>query len=196
MEGSRLPLIQVPTTAGTGSEVTQISILTTGATAKMGIVSPQNLPDWAVLDGNLTLTVPKKITAYTGVDAMVHAIEAYTSKFKKNQLSDLLAEEALRILSSNIHTAVFDGNNAAARAQMLLGSMYAGMAFGNAPVAAVHALAYPIGSHFKVPHGFSNSLVLPQVMEFNAPAASHQYARLAPCTFPHILKGTDAQKTS
>ena len=135
----------------------------------MGIVGPQNLPDWAVLDGNLTLTVPKNITAYTGIDAMVHAIEGYTSKFRKNQLSDLLAEEALRILSKNIRTAVFEGNDAEARGQMLLGSMYAGMSFANAPVAAVHALAYPIGSHFKVPHGFSNSLVLPRVMEFNAP---------------------------
>ena len=84
MKGSRLPLVQVPTTAGTGSEVTQICILTTGAASKMGIVGPQNLPDWAVLDGNLTLTVPKNITAYTGVDAMVHAIEGYTSKFRKN----------------------------------------------------------------------------------------------------------------
>ena len=106
---SRLPLIQVPTTAGTGSEVTPISIIMTGATSKMGVVSPQLLPDWAVLDGNMTLSVPKTTTAHTGVDAMVHAIEAYTSKFKKNQLSDLLAKEALRILAKNIHTAVFDG---------------------------------------------------------------------------------------
>jgi len=109
---SRLPLIQVPTTAGTGSEVTPISIITTGATSKMGIVSASLLPDWAVLDGNITLTVPKATTAHTGVDAMVHAIEAYTSKFKKNQLSDLLAREALKILSANIHTAVHDGQNA------------------------------------------------------------------------------------
>ena len=96
----------------------------------------------------MTLTVPKSITAYTGVDAMVHAIEAYTSKFKKNELSDMLARKACRLLSENIYTATFDGKNTEARSKMLLGSMYAGMAFANAPVAAVHALAYPIGSHF------------------------------------------------
>ena len=147
--------------------------MTTGATSKMGVVSPQLYPDWAVLDGNLTLTVPKATTAYTGVDAMVHAIEAYTSKFKKNTLSDLLAREGARLLSENIHKATFEGNDAEARSKMLLGSMYAGMAFANAPVAAVHALAYPVGSHFKVPHGLSNSLVLPRVLEFNASSAAH-----------------------
>ena len=107
--GKRLPMVQVPTTAGTGSEVTPISIITTGATSKMGVVSPQMLPDWAVLDGNLTLSVPQHTTAHTGLDAMVHAIEAYTSRVKKNQLSDTLARESLRILSSNIHAAVYDG---------------------------------------------------------------------------------------
>jgi len=192
----RLPLIQVPTTAGTGSEVTPISIVTTGAASKMGVVSPQLLPDWAVLDGNLTLTVPQMTTAHTGVDAMVHAIEAFTCKTRKNVLSDMFAKEALRNLSANIHDAVFKGTEAAeARAGMLLGSMYAGMAFANAPVAAVHALAYPIGSHFKIPHGLSCSLMLPPVLEYNAPECAPLYAELAPIIFPDILADASGQLT-
>ena len=147
--GTRLPLVQVPTTAGTGSEVTPISIVTTGTNSKMGIVSPHLLPDAAVLDGNLTLSVPPLVTAATGIDAMVHAIEARTSALKKNPMSDVLAHEALRLLSANLRRVCEDGSNAEARADMLLGSCLAGMAFANAPVAAVHALAYPLGAHFK-----------------------------------------------
>jgi alcohol dehydrogenase class IV len=161
--GERLPLIQVPTTAGTGSEVTPISIVTTGENEKKGIVSPQLLPDWAVIDGELTLTLPAHITAATGIDAMVHAIEAFTSKLKKNPMSDMFALEALRLLGSNIRTVSSGGIHPQARGEMLLGSMYAGIAFANAPVAAVHALAYPIGARFHVPHGLSNSLMLPYV---------------------------------
>ena len=143
--------------------MTPISILTTGANEKKGIVSPILLPDWAVLDGELTVSLPSHVTAATGIDAMVHAIEAYTTKIKKNSLSDLLAKESLRLLGGNIRTVCSPqgAQNAQARGAMLLGSMYAGMAFANAPVGAVHALAYPIGSHFHVPHGLSNSLVLP-----------------------------------
>jgi alcohol dehydrogenase class IV len=159
--GARLPLIQVPTTAGTGSEVTPISIVTTGQSEKKGIVSPILLPDWAVLDGELTLSVPSDVTAATGIDAMVHAIEAYTSRIKKNPLSDLLAREALSLLGSNIREACRNGNNKIARSNMLLGSTYAGMSFANAPVGAVHALAYPIGAMFHVPHGLSNMIMLP-----------------------------------
>ena len=154
-------MIQVPTTAGTGSEVTPISIVTTGQSEKKGVVSPVLLPDWAVLDGELTLSVPSDVTAATGIDAMVHAIEAYTSRIKKNALSDLLAREALFLLGSNIREACTKGSNKAARSNMLLGSTYAGMAFANAPVGAVHALAYPIGATFHVPHGLSNMLMLP-----------------------------------
>jgi alcohol dehydrogenase class IV len=141
--GSRLPLVQVPTTAGTGSEVTPISIITTGLQEKKGVVSPQLLPDWAVLDGELTVSLPPHITAATGVDAMVHAIEAYTSRIRKNPLSDVLAKEALRLLGGNIRSVCTPngGLDASARGAMLLGSMYAGMAFANAPVGACHALA-------------------------------------------------------
>ena len=121
--GPRLPLIQVPTTAGTGSEVTQIAIITTGETTKMGVVSPVLLPDLAVLDAELTLGLPPAVTAATGIDAMVHAIEAYTSKIKKNPLSDLLAREALRLLAANLHEAVYNGRNREARQAMLLGAL-------------------------------------------------------------------------
>ena len=178
--GQRLPLIQVPTTAGTGSEVTQIAIITTGATTKMGVVSPILLPDLALLDADLTLGLPAHVTAATGIDAMVHAIEAYTSKLKKNPLSDMLAREALRLLAGNLDAVVEDGGNREARQAMLLGALLAGQAFANAPVAAVHALAYPLGGHFHIPHGLSNALVLPTVVEFNAPAAAPLYAELAP----------------
>jgi alcohol dehydrogenase class IV len=187
--GGRLPLVQVPTTAGTGSEVTPISIVTTGSHEKKGVVTPQLLPDLAVLDAELTLGLPPAVTAATGVDAMVHAIEAYTSRHKKNPLSDMLAREALRLLAGSIETAVHDGKDAAARQNMLLGAMLAGQAFANAPVAAVHALAYPIGGHFHVSHGLSNSLVLPHVLRFNLPAAAGHYAELAPLVFPAIAPG-------
>lgn len=183
-KGDRLPLIQVPTTAGTGSEVTPIAIVTTGGAVKKGVVSPQLLPDWAVLDADLTLGLPPAVTAATGIDAMVHAIEAYTSKHKKNPISDVLAREALTLLAANIREACVNGGNREARAKMLIGSMLAGQAFANAPVAAVHALAYPIGGHFKVPHGLSNAMVLPHVLRFNAPMAAPLYAELAPIVFP------------
>ena len=185
-QGERLPLALAPTTAGTGSEVTPISIVTTGASEKKGVVSPQLLPDWAVLDADLTLDLPKHITAATGIDAMVHAIEAYTSKVKKNPMSDCLAKEALRLLGTNIRTVCENKDAQQARSDMLLGSMLAGMAFSNAPVAAVHALAYPLGGHFHVPHGLSNSLVLPHVMRFNIPATRDAYAELASIVFPDV----------
>lgn len=178
--GPRLPLVQVPTTAGTGSEVTPVAIVTTGATTKAGVVAPSLLPDLAVLDAELTLGLPPHVTAATGVDAMVHAIEAYTSAHKKNPYSDMLAREALRLLGGNLATAVKEGSNLVAREACLLGAMMAGQAFANAPVAAVHALAYPLGGHFHLPHGLSNSLVLPEVLRFNVPKAAALYAELAP----------------
>lgn len=193
--GKRLPLIQVPTTAGTGSEVTPISIVTTGQTTKMGVVSPELYADWAILDAELTLGLPAAATAATGIDAMVHAIEAYTTRHLKNPLSDMLAQKALKLLSANLLPACENGANRAAREAMLLGATLAGQAFANAPVAAVHALAYPIGGIFHVPHGLSNSLVLPQVLRFNAAVAADLYAELAeimiPCT-GGVAERTDA----
>ncbi len=184
ISGGRLPLIQVPTTAGTGSEATMVSIITTGETTKAGVVSRTLLADKVILDAKLTLGLPPTVTAATGIDAMVHAIEAYTSVRLKNPLSDMLAREALRLMASNISTAVKQGDNLQAREAMLLGAMLAGQAFANAPVAAVHALAYPLGGNYHIPHGLSNSLVLPHVLRFNAPAAAELYAELAPIILP------------
>lgn len=189
--GPRLPLILIPTTAGTGSEMTAVAIVTTGETTKAGVVSTHLYPDLAVLDAELTLGLPAGITAATGVDAMVHAIEAYTSVRLKNPYSDMLAKEALRLLSANIETAVVQGDDLGARQSMLLGACLAGQAFANAPVAAVHALAYPLGGHYHIPHGLSNALVLPHVMRFNLPAVSALYAELAPIVFPRHSFDTD-----
>ena len=188
--GPRLPLILVPTTAGTGSEVTPISIVTTGQGEKRGVVSPVIIPDWAVLDAELTLGLPPHVTAATGVDAMVHAIEAYTSKRLKNPVSDCLAREALSLLARNIHEACRPGTHLVARQNMLLGAMLAGMAFANAPVAAVHALAYPVGARFHVPHGLSNALVLPAVLRFNAASSQDLYAQLADVVMPGVVGNT------
>ncbi|MCO4824219.1 MAG: iron-containing alcohol dehydrogenase [Amylibacter sp.] len=187
VKGPRLPLILVPTTSGTGSEVTMVSIVTTGKSEKMGVVSPVILPDVALLDPELTYGLPPHITAATGIDAMVHAIEAYASASPNNNaISRNLACEALRLMGGAIERAVHDGGDTGARADMLLGSMMAGQAFANSPVAAVHALAYPIGGHYKVPHGLSNALVLPHVLRFNAVTAPRPYAELAPHVFPEM----------
>jgi alcohol dehydrogenase len=179
VEGGRLPLILVPSTAGTGSEVTPVAVVTTGETTKAGISSRILLPDVAVLDADLTLGLPPAVTAMTGLDAMVHAIEAYTSRLRKNPISDMLARQALCLLAGSIRTAVHSGGDKAARSNMLLGAMLAGQAFANAPVAAVHALAYPLGGHYHIPHGLSNSLMLPSVLRFNLPVAGPLYAELA-----------------
>jgi len=194
-KGPRLPLIQVPTTAGTGSEVTPIAIVTTPTSEKKGVVSSLLYPDLAVLDAHLTLGLPPRVTAMTGIDAMVHAIEAYTTRHKKNPLSDSLALRALSLLGGNIRTVIADGRDVAARAAMLQGSLLAGIAFANAPVGAVHALAYPLGGHFHVPHGLSNALMLGPVLEFNRPAAETLYAELAPAILPGSAFATPAKAT-
>ena len=135
--------------------------------------------DRVLLDAALTFGLPKHITAATGIDAMVHAIEAYTSIIHKNPLSDALALTALRKLDRAIVTACDDPTNVEARNEMLIGAMLAGQAFSNAPCAAVHALAYPLGGFFHVPHGLSNALVLTEVMKYNAPKADHWYGEIA-----------------
>ena len=191
--GPRLPLIQVPTTAGTGSEVTPISIITTPSHEKKGVVSPLLYPDVALLDSLLTLGLPPAVTAMTGVDAMVHAIESFTSRHKKNPLSDALAVKALQLLYANLPAAVGDGKDPAVREAMLQGSLFAGMAFANAPVAAVHALAYPLGGHYQLPHGLTNSLVLGPVLEFNLPQAEALYAELGRSILPALRSSADAE---
>ena len=192
-KGPRLPLILVPTTAGTGSEVTTISIVTVSDSEKKGVVSPKLLPDIALLDAELTLGLPSHVTAATGIDAMVHAIEAFTTKRLKNPVSDCLAKEALRLLAGNLHAAVNAGNDIVVRENMLLGACLAGMAFTNAPVAGVHALAYPIGARFHVSHGLSNSLMLGPVMRFNIAQAHGMYAQLGQIIKPGLQGSTHEQ---
>ena len=196
-KGPRLPLILFTTTAGTGSEVTPISIITVGEEEKKGVSSPIILPDIAILDPELTVGLPAHTTAATGIDAMVHAIEGYASANKNNNpISKMIAVEALKLLGGSIEKAVFEGSNIEARGNMLLGAMLAGKSFANSPVAAVHALAYPIGGTFHVSHGLSNSLVLPYVLRFNSVdnKATKDYSELAPFLFPDIdmSKGSQA----
>jgi len=136
------------------------------------------------------VSLPGSVTSATGVDAMVHAIEAYTSRLKKNPMSDMLAKEALSLLGKNLLQVCKNPDDVSARTNCLLGSMYAGMAFANAPVGAVHALAYPIGSHFHVPHGLSNSIMLPHVLKYNEPVAKSMYSELRQILFPNKSAAT------
>lgn len=197
IQSKRLPLVLVPTTAGTGSEVTPISIITTGKHEKKGVVSPVLLPDVAVLDPALTLGLPAPITAATGVDAMVHAIEAYASANPNNNpVSRGLAIQALQLLSDNITVAVKKGADLSARSAMLLGSLLAGQAFANSPVAAVHALAYPLGGHYGISHGLSNALVLSHVIRFNARTAPRAYAEIVSRVFPDLRGKSDTESST
>ena len=177
--GERLPLALVPTTGGTGSEATPISVITCEGGVKLAVNSAPLIADWAVLDATLTLGLPRHVTAATGIDAMVHAVEAYTSARLKNPLSDALAREALRLLSANLLTAIEQPSNVEARSAMLLGAHLAGLAFANAPVAGVHALAYPLGGLHHLPHGLTNALMLRHVLGHNLESAREHYAELA-----------------
>lgn len=190
--GRRLPLALVPTTAGTGSEATPVAVITVEGAEKRGVNSPALIPDHAVLDATLTLAKPRGLTAATGIDAMVHAIEAYTSAKAKNPISDMQAREALRLLSDNLVTACEEPGNIAARDAMLLGAHLAGLAFANAPVAGVHALAYPLGGLHHLPHGLTNALMLRPVLSFNAEAARIPYAELA-CVIDPEARGLGSQ---
>lgn len=191
--GPRLPLIQVPTTAGTGSEATPTSVVSTPDHQKRGVISSLLFPDVAVLDANLTLALPPAPTAMTGIDAMVHAIEAYTTRHLKNPISDALAVRALQLLDGHLARVTTQGDDMDAREAMLLGSMLAGMAFANAPVAAIHALAHPLGSHFHVPHGLANALVMVPVLRFNLPVAAPRYAELARALNPSLHGAGDGE---
>jgi alcohol dehydrogenase class IV len=174
-----LPTIMVPTTAGTASEVTPIAILSDeGAKLKRGIVSPYLFPSVALLDPELTLGLPPHITASTGMDALIHAIEAYTS-INATGLTDTLALRAVELLYNNIRTAYANGSNLEARSSMMEGSLTAGLSFSNAGVTAVHAFAYPIGAEFHIPHGVANTLMLPHVMRFNLIGNVPKFAELA-----------------
>jgi len=164
------PTILIPTTSGTGSEVTPNAIVTLpDEELKIGIVSKYLLPKLVVLDPILTLSLPRPITAATGMDAFTHSLESFISN-KSNLISDMVALESIRLISSSIIEAYQNGNSVEAREKMLVGSMYGGMALTSAGTAAVHALAYPLGGKFKIPHGVANSMLLPHVMEFNMDA--------------------------
>jgi alcohol dehydrogenase len=183
-KGQHLPLALVPTTAGTGSEATPVAVITCEGGEKRGVNSSALIADWAALDASLTLGMPRSLTAATGIDAIVHAVEAYTSARLKNPISDMYAREALRLLSANLIKACEVPNDLAARSAMLLGAHLAGLAFSNAPVAGVHALAYPLGGIHHLPHGLSNALMLRVVLQHNAEAARDHYAELAPILAP------------
>ena len=183
-KGQHLPLALVPTTAGTGSEATPVAVITCEGGEKRGVNSPALIADWAALDASLTLAMPRALTAATGIDAIVHAVESFTSARLKNPISDMYAREALKLLSGNLIQACEHPGDIDARSAMLLGAHLAGLAFSNAPVAGVHALAYPLGGIHHLPHGLSNALMLRVVLQHNAEAARDLYAELAPILAP------------
>jgi alcohol dehydrogenase class IV len=176
---SKLPLIAIPTTAGTGSEATRFTIITDHIRdEKMLIAGLGALPLAAVVDYELTFSVPPRITADTGVDSFTHALEAYVSR-RANAFSDPLAVSAMQLIGANLRTAFHEPRNAKARAAMMLGATQAGLAFSNASVALVHGMSRPIGAHFHVPHGLSNAMLLPSVTRFSLNAALPRYAQAA-----------------
>lgn len=185
----KMPLFAIPTTAGTGAEATFVSVITAKDGSKKAIYTPKILPDVAILDATLTLKLPRHITAATALDAMVHCIEAYTSRTKKNPISDALAVKGLQMLWSNFYKVLDHGDDIDARAEMLLGSTLAGIAFVNASVAAVHGLSYPLSINFHIPHGHANALVMCSVFTFNLPVAAPLYAELARAVMPIDTSG-------
>lgn len=177
--GPSLPIIAVPTTAGTGSEATQFTIITDSATnEKMLCLGPAFLPVAAVIDYELTLSMPPRLTADTGIDALTHAIEAYVSR-QANPFSDLLALKAINSISGSLERAYRDGQDRSARESMMFASTQAGMAFSNSSVALVHGMARPLGAHFHIAHGMSIAMLLPAVTAFSVAAAPQRYADCA-----------------
>ena len=177
--GQGLPKIMVPTTAGTGSEVTFTAVFSRkDLKKKEGMNSPYLYPELALLDPQLTLSLPPEPTAATGIDALCHAIESYTS-VNSSPMSELVSLEAIDLISSSLRTCVHNGSNLEARERMLLGSLYAGFGLANAGVGAAHSLSYPLGGKYGISHGLANTIMLPPVMEFNLPAALENFAIIA-----------------
>jgi len=175
----KLYLACLPTTAGTGSEVSPNAILMDEAdNTKKGFISPYLVPDAAYIDPLLTIGLPAEIIASTGMDAITHCLEAYTNKFA-HPMVDLYALEGIRLISRNLLKACQDGSDIPARTSLSLGSLYGGMCLGPVNTTAVHALSYPLGSMFKVPHGLANALLLPYVMEYNLSANAEQFQQVA-----------------
>jgi len=179
LSGRNIFLACLPTTSGTGSEVSPNALIIDQLdNTKKGVISPYIVPDASYIDPMLTLTVPPDMTASTGMDALTHCIEAYANKFA-NPITDLYAFEGIKLIADNLKIAFDDGKNIVARTKMALGSLYGGLCLGPVNTGAVHALAYPLGSEYKVPHGLSNSMMLPHVIDFNIPASPERYAQVA-----------------
>lgn len=179
IENKGIPVIMIPTTAGTGSEVTQNAIVTIPEKEfKVGIVSEKLIPDCVILDPVLTVDLPSSLTASTGVDAFTHAIECYISK-KANPLSDMFALRSIHLIYRSIQKAYENGKDIDARHDMLLGSMLGGLCIASSGTAAVHALAYPLGGKYGVSHGVSNAMLLPHVMKFNMDAIEKRLYNVA-----------------
>jgi len=177
--GPGLPMIMIPTTAGTGSEVTFTAVFVRpDLKKKEGMNSPYLYPDIALLDPELTLTLPPEPTATTGLDALCHAVESYTS-INASPMSEMLSLEAIRLIAENLRTCVHNGRDLESREQMLLGSLYAGLGLANAGVTAVHSLSYPLGGQYGVPHGLANTILLPHVMSFNLSGNPEKFAVIA-----------------
>ncbi|MFS0646800.1 iron-containing alcohol dehydrogenase [Siminovitchia sp. 179-K 8D1 HS] len=178
-ENQSLPLLAIPTTAGTASEVTIFTVITDTQTEyKLTVGGRKLAARWAIVDPELTLTLPPKLTAATGLDALVHAIESYTSKMSY-ALTEALALESIRSISSSLRQAVYAGDNIQARVAMMYGSLVAGLAFNNTRLGNVHAMSHPLSAKYHVPHGIANSILLPYVMEFNLPACPEKFADIA-----------------
>ncbi|MDA8125005.1 MAG: iron-containing alcohol dehydrogenase [Deltaproteobacteria bacterium] len=177
--GPGLPKIMIPTTAGTGSEVTFTAVfIRKKLKKKEGMNSPYLYPEVALLDPELTLSLPPHPTAATGIDALCHAIESYTS-VNASPMSEMMSLEAIRLISENLRTAVHDGTNIEAREAMLLGSLYAGLGLANAGVTAVHSLSYPLGGKYGISHGLANTIMLLPVMNFNLPGNLEKFVDIA-----------------
>ncbi|MGM0924163.1 MAG: iron-containing alcohol dehydrogenase [Bacillota bacterium] len=174
-----IPTVLIPTTSGTGAEVTPNAIVTLpDKELKIGVVSRYLYPKLIIMDPVLTLSLPREITAATGMDAFTHSLESFISN-KANPISDMFALESIRLISSSILKVYQEGDDVDAREKMLIGSMYGGMALSSAGTAAVHALAYPLGGKYKITHGVANSMLLPHVMEFNMDAIVHRLSQVA-----------------
>lgn len=178
LKGRNKRLICVPATSGTGSEVSPNAILVDDENQKKGIISPYLVPDMVYADPLLTLSLPASITAATGLDALTHCLEAFTNKFSQPFI-DMYAFEGMRLIAANLEEAVKNGQNKEARSEVALGSILGGFCLGPVNTAGVHALSYPLGSMFHLPHGLSNALLLPYVMEFNYTADPKKYAEVA-----------------
>ena len=174
-----LPLIAIPTTAGTASEITNFTVITNEEKQyKLTVGGVRLAPKWALIDPKVTLSLPPSITAATGLDALVHAIESYTSK-AANPITKTLAREAIRKISSNLRQAVYSGDNLQVRDQMMMGSLLAGLAFNNTRLGNCHALSHPVSAIYGVPHGVANAILIPHVMEFNSLAVPELYRDIA-----------------